>query len=169
MTTRLERLAREAARAAAEIVSDTNRLSSFRITKFGRHKDGYFHARVSINGETVYVHCQWGSWFLPREVGSRSGREVLSPFKDVLTEQMRSFEARERRAKVQRKEEILATSVDAASATRLLKLVGYGDDEIVGAVSEKFKVTHAKACGILQQTDERTKQQEEEAHAESAH
>ena len=43
----------------------------FTITKFGRHKDGYFHARVTINGETIYTHCQSGSWMIPGHIGDR--------------------------------------------------------------------------------------------------
>lgn len=105
--TRAERIARDMARAAAEVIGDTNKLSSFRVTKFGRHRDGYFHARITVNSETFYVHCRWGSWMVPTTVGeTRSGqRELLSPFRDVLCERMRAFERVENQRRAEAEKE----------------------------------------------------------------
>lgn len=93
MSTRAERAVADAARAAREVVSDTHRLSSFRILRFGRHPDGYFHASVSVNGDKAYVHCRYGSWLHPKDDNPRatSMREVISPYRDALAERARAF------------------------------------------------------------------------------
>lgn len=97
MTTRTDRAVADAARAAREIVGDTSRLSSFRILRFGRHPDGYFHASVSVDGHKSYVHCRYGSWLHPKddEPQARSLREVLSPYREALAARARSFERAE--------------------------------------------------------------------------
>jgi hypothetical protein len=142
-------LMREAAEAANQLVNDTVQLSSFRVPRFGRHRDGYFHGEVSLNGETFYVSCQWGSWQLPVTPGAHAGREILSPFCDQLAEMAHDFEARERRNYLTQREAAMATAVDAMSAITLLLVIGYNDDEIADAVSAKFGVQRAKVCGMV--------------------
>lgn len=144
-------LIREAAEAAHQVVSDTNKLSSFRVVRFGRHRGGYFHGEVSLNGDKFYVSCEWGSWMLPTTPGAHGGREILSPFRDELAGLARDFEARERRHYLLKREADMATAVDAKSAIKLLVIVGYDDDEIADAVSTKFNVPRAKVCGMVQQ------------------
>jgi hypothetical protein len=93
----VQRLARAAAHRA---ISDTYALESFKIVKFGRHRNGYLHAQVSVNGETAYVHRRWGSWQLPipnDNPYSPYAREVLSPFREALEDEAAPFDARRHR------------------------------------------------------------------------
>lgn len=164
--------AREAARAAANaVIRDTGKLQSFHIVRFGRHRDGYYHAEVTIGtgNDQVYVHRRWGSWLVPESPSSHSAKELLSPFRDALAERAREFEEDERRARRKRKEQILRTSTDANDAARLLRLIGYDDKEIVEAIVTQFRVTEKKACGILLQVDNHLQQQEAHDGQVAAH
>lgn len=141
-----------AADAAAEFVSETRQLSSFRIMRFGRHQKGYFHAEVKVNGSPkVYVSCEWGSWLVPIEPGSPTGKELLSPYRDVLASKALEFKGRERKARQQQKEDAVLRSNDPQEAVRVLTSLGYPEDEIAGAVSTQFGVKHADVCGMVQQ------------------
>lgn len=100
------RLSQTAARKAVE--GRTRR--GFTITKFGRHEDGYFHARVTgSDGTPVYVHRRYGSWLAP---GSLQGRAVMKEVVyDVAVELQRKARLYEkhqyRRALLQRLAEVL--------------------------------------------------------------
>jgi hypothetical protein len=61
--------------AEASVERATGERRGFTITKFGRHEDGYLHARVTPAGGTpIYVHRKFGSWMAPGEL---KGRPVL--------------------------------------------------------------------------------------------
>lgn len=67
------------------------------ITKFGRHTDGYLHARVTVNATTIYVHHKSGSWMAPGESGGKAVlKEVLKPVAEALQAKGREFAAKER-------------------------------------------------------------------------
>lgn len=66
-----ERLARAAVNAAMRSIYDRQ---TFTIEKFGRHPDGYYHARVRIGEQAYYLHLKYGSWLVP---GHIKGRPVL--------------------------------------------------------------------------------------------
>lgn len=77
----------------------------FTITKFGRHENGYLHARITINGDGYYVHRRFGSWMAP---GNVAGRAVLKEIdaliggnaieiKEALQTKARSIERAEKR------------------------------------------------------------------------
>lgn len=71
---------------------------TFTIAKFGRHTEGYFHARVAIGGRAFYTHRKSGSWLVPGTVGSR---EVLKEWVDrdileALAAKARAWEKAER-------------------------------------------------------------------------
>jgi hypothetical protein len=92
---RLEELAES---AVAKVRSgETNKRRGFTITKFGKHPDGYYHARVTPSGgATVYVFCKYGSWMAP---GSIKGKAVLKEVvhKEVLEELARMARAARRK------------------------------------------------------------------------
>lgn len=72
----------------------------FTITKFGRHEDGYLHARVTPkDGKPVYVHCRFGSWMAPGTInGNPVLKEVTMPVKVELQVKARAIEKAERLA-----------------------------------------------------------------------
>jgi len=93
----------QAAREAREVLGEIQATASFRVLHFGRHPDGYLHARVQANGGPIYVHCRWGSWMAPGTVNGKPVlKEVLSPYRDVLADQARQLRANERREEVAR-------------------------------------------------------------------
>jgi hypothetical protein len=100
MASRVDRAVAAASREVAEIVGQSYSRRSMTITKFGRHADGYLHARVTVNGgATLYVHRKFGSWFCPGVERGRSVlKEVLQPFSFSLAEKARQFERAEREA-----------------------------------------------------------------------
>ena len=63
-----------AAREAAEAVGAISARREFTISKFGRHENGYLHARCVTMGRSWYVTNRYGSWLLP---GHIHGRAVL--------------------------------------------------------------------------------------------
>lgn len=70
----------------------------FTITKFERHEDGYFHARVTPrDGNPVYVHRRFGSWLAPGTLRGRVVlREVQYDVKVALQQKARAVERQER-------------------------------------------------------------------------
>jgi hypothetical protein len=64
----------EAARAAAETIGALRAQRHFTVSKFGRHPDGYPHARVVMDGRPYYFHCRYGSWLAP---GHLNGKGLL--------------------------------------------------------------------------------------------
>lgn len=73
------------------------------VTKLERHLDGYWQARVSINGETVPVHRKFGAWYadVPDKPGHLRG--VMPWVAVVLAEKVRQIERREREAREARR------------------------------------------------------------------
>lgn len=55
------------------------------IERFGRHADGYFHARIVVGGRRFYLHRRYGSWLAP---GTWGGRAVLKEPEAVLGSQL---------------------------------------------------------------------------------
>ena len=97
----------EATRAVNAAVRNEYSRRNFTITKFGKHRDGYLHAMVTLNGERFYIHRQWGSWLMPIPNSvptSRSMREVRSPFKEALEEKALPFDRRDRQLRQEREE-----------------------------------------------------------------
>lgn len=74
----VERLARTAVDRAIE--EDRSR-RGFTITKFGRHGAGFYHARVTVDGNAIYVHRRFGSWMCP---GVIEGRTVVKEVEALL-------------------------------------------------------------------------------------
>lgn len=70
---KVARLARESVRKATE-------QRGFSIVRFGVHDDGYFHARVTINGQPFYVHRRYGSWMAP---GTLNKRPILKEIEAI--------------------------------------------------------------------------------------
>ena len=69
---RRERAVAEAAREAAEAIGAINAHRHFTISKFGRHPDGYLHARVVLDGRRHYFHRRYGSWLAPGHLGNKA-------------------------------------------------------------------------------------------------
>lgn len=104
----IDRATKAAAREVNELLAGERARREFTVSKFGRHADGYLHARVVVNGRAFYFHDRWGSWLAPghspsgRELykepeallGSLMGREV----KWDLAAKARTWRERERRA-----------------------------------------------------------------------
>jgi hypothetical protein len=88
MTTDTEQGSREkeAARlgraaAAKAIEQDRAERRGYTITKFERHEDGYYHARVTVDGKPIYMHRRYGSWLCP---GTVNGRAILKEVEPLL-------------------------------------------------------------------------------------
>jgi hypothetical protein len=79
------------------------------VTKLERHHDGYWTARVSVNGETVAVHLRCGAWYanVPGKPGHLKG--VLPPIAAALAEKVRILERRERERLERRREAAVAS------------------------------------------------------------
>lgn len=99
----VERLARQGVDKA--LAEDERERREFTITKFGRHENSYFHARVTIAGTSYYVHRRYGSWMAPGEQGGRAvlkeidaliGRNAID-VKTALQTKARAIEKAERR------------------------------------------------------------------------
>lgn len=71
----------QAAHEAAEAVGAIHARRHFTISRFGRHRDGYLHARVIVDGRPWYFHHRFGSWLVP---GHMSRRSVLKEAEAVL-------------------------------------------------------------------------------------
>jgi hypothetical protein len=122
----IDAAAREAARAVNAAVSSEYNRRIFTISKFGRHPDGWLHARVVVNGTPFYFHRRYGSWLAPgtiglREVlkepeallGSNLGRDV----KFALSDKSAPFDAADRKAREEaenaRKQAVRPTAIPA--------------------------------------------------------
>lgn len=106
----VERSARAARQALQQAIGEDMDRMRFRFDTdprgrptFGRHRNGYLHARIIVDGETkVYLHLRYGSWLIDAEngvlrepeavLGSDLGRTV----KFVLSDEAARFTARER-------------------------------------------------------------------------
>jgi hypothetical protein len=89
----------EAMRDVSAAISGEYARRDFTITKFGRHRDGFLHAQVTLSGDRFYVHCKHGSWLLPvpnNQPESNRYREVMTPFREALAEKGAQFKRRER-------------------------------------------------------------------------
>jgi len=80
----------------------TDRDGQLRVTKLQRHTDdGYWTARVNLNGVTVEVDRQHGSWqaTVRRAPGHRTflRRDVLPYVAAALQDRVRTLETREQR------------------------------------------------------------------------
>lgn len=104
---RVDRAVAEANEAVNEAIRDSYAVRNFEIVRFGRHRDGYLHAQVTLGGAPVYVHCRFGSWLIPSEPQGKDcpvsfGRravlkEVLGPYKFTLADEGRRFRDAERK------------------------------------------------------------------------
>lgn len=65
------------------------------VTKFERHPDGYWTARVHNGDATMYVQHKFGSWMTEPDTEGRM-RDVLAPLNGELTARMRRAEKREK-------------------------------------------------------------------------
>lgn len=75
MTSLAERSAQAARAAVNAAVRDQYDRRTFTVARFGRHRDGYLHALIQIEGgPSAYFHCRYGSWLAP---GTWNGRAVL--------------------------------------------------------------------------------------------
>lgn len=109
-------MARAASAAAARAVAGRGRTDqevAGLIEKFGRHADGYLHARVKVGEERFYFHRRYGSWLAPGHVGQAAvlkepeallgsvlGREV----KFALSAKSQPFDQAVRRERAEREE-----------------------------------------------------------------
>lgn len=123
---RVEELARTAVDKA--VAEDRAERRGFTITKFGRHETGYFHARVTIDGQPFYLHRRFGSWMAPGEVdGARVMKEVEGivlgtsvqgrgkEIKEALQQKARATEKAERRNDPDQEEDSSAAEEDDAT------------------------------------------------------
>jgi len=70
---------------------------------FGRHRDGYLHARIIVDGtRKVYLHLRYGSWLIDGDSGTLRepeavlGSELGRTVKFTLSDEAARFTARER-------------------------------------------------------------------------
>lgn len=104
---RENRAIREAHQRVSEALRESAALMGFKIVRFGRHRDGYLHAQVSVNGTLIYVHRRFGSWMIPAEPQSAevaaslpenaSLIEVVAPYTYALADEGQRFTQAERR------------------------------------------------------------------------
>lgn len=103
MTETQEQQLKRLGRTAAEKALAPDR--DFTITKFSRHEEGYFHARVTAEDKTVYFHRKYGSWMAPgtkgkqhllKEVEGLFSADVATPIKQALAAKARAMEKQER-------------------------------------------------------------------------
>lgn len=111
MTSDREQQVEQLARTAVDkaVAEDRAERRGFTITKFGRHEDGFYHARVTVDGKPIYLHRRWGSWMCPGTINGQSmlkevealvigtscagrGKEI----KEALQTKVRQIERRER-------------------------------------------------------------------------
>jgi hypothetical protein len=98
----------EVNRAVNEALRWDRAAQQFQILRFGRHREGYLQAQVTVSGsEPIYVHRRSGSWMIPREpqseavtaqFGARTQLQVLEPFSYQLADAALKFEKAEREA-----------------------------------------------------------------------
>src|SRR5438270_129139 len=142
---RSEQAVAEAAREAAEAVGAMSARRRFTISKFGRHEDGYLHARVVVDGRPWYFHCRFGSWLAPGQIALQTvlrepegllGPEIGREVKYVLAEQARAVRAAEAKELARREAEAKQQEEDdAADAThtdgRAVDDSPHGDDRLL--------------------------------------
>lgn len=101
----IERVEREARAAVNEAVRAAYDRRQFVIEKFGRHRDGYLHARLLVGERPVYITCQYGSWLAPGQLDGREvdkepeallGPDIGREVRFALSEEAQRFERRER-------------------------------------------------------------------------
>jgi hypothetical protein len=86
MSSVAERSARAARQALDAAIRDSYDRMSYKIERFGRHRDGYLHALVRLdNSKQYYFHCRYGSWLAP---GTWNGRSVLKEPEALLGSQL---------------------------------------------------------------------------------
>lgn len=127
--------AREAGRAVNEAIRDSYAANQFKIVRFGRHREGYLHAQVTVSGLPVYVFRRWGSWQIPQTpqepdcpvTFTTALQDVLAPYTYVLADESHRFEAAERK-----REEQLDDAVKAATVAGLDAAAG-GPAAVEGA------------------------------------
>lgn len=107
--TAVERAARAARQALHSAIGEDYERRRFKFDTdphgrptFGRHRDGYLHARIIVDGATrVYFHCRYGSWLAPGDRGVMKEPEALlgtdlgRTVKYTLADEARRFKARE--------------------------------------------------------------------------
>lgn len=76
---RVEQLSREAVDKA--VAQEKAERRGYTITKFGRHDNGYFHARVTVDGRGFYMHARFGSWMVP---GQLNGATVMKEVEGLV-------------------------------------------------------------------------------------
>lgn len=123
-------------------MSDATIRRPWTITKFGRHNDGYLHARITVNTTTLYVHTKHGSWLAPGEEKGRAVyKEVLRPVAEALQKRAREFALKEREHKV-----------------KLCLTTGYDEPQVIDQLIKDERMTPegAKAlvtrCSMMLQT-----------------
>lgn len=104
---KVDRAISEANRAVNEAVRDSYAARSFKLVRFGRHRDGYLHAQTTFNGAPVYVHLKHGSWLIPsvpqadncpvRFARNATLKEVVAPYKYALAKEARKYRDAERK------------------------------------------------------------------------
>lgn len=86
MSSLAQRSARAAAKAVNAAVRDAYDRKRFTIARFGRHRDGYLHALIEVDGERrFYFHLRYGSWLAP---GQFNGQERLKEPEALLGTQL---------------------------------------------------------------------------------
>ena len=155
----------EANRAVAEALGAEYDRRNFRIMRFGRHREGYLHAQVCINSQPpVYVSCQFGSWMIPKEPQSpgclvvfhdrATLKDVLSPYKEALSETARRFETAERRKRADMAQSTVERLKDPREAVKLLTTLEYPEGEIVDTIANHYNMTPASARTLLKSAQE---------------
>lgn len=74
-------------------------MPEFTVSRFGKHPDGYFHAKVSVGDKSFYVHRRFGSWLAPGEINGKAVlKEINYEIKQALQQKARAYEKTERNA-----------------------------------------------------------------------
>lgn len=109
---KVNRAVQAATRAVHDIMGQQWDRKRLKIDKFGRHRDGYLHARVLVDGDRVaYFHRRYGSWLAPGNEGMLKEPEALlggalgRSLKYQLSEASEPWDTRERRERERQLEE----------------------------------------------------------------
>lgn len=71
-------------------------MTEFTVEKFGRSSQGYFHAKVLIEDQPLYVHRRYGSWMAPGHIkGKPVLKEIPLVLKETLQVKARAIEKQE--------------------------------------------------------------------------
>lgn len=76
---RVEQLSRDAVDKA--VAQEKAERRGYTITKFGRHDNGYWHARVTVDGQGYYLHRRFGSWMAP---GQLNGLTIMKEVEGLV-------------------------------------------------------------------------------------